>query len=313
MIRVGLFIFATCSALAQVANLSPTFEVASVKPAPPSTGGFRSMMGGDSGRLNYSNVSLKDIIAQAYQVKDYQISGPDWLGSERFDIVAKLPPGTPKDQIPLMLQSLLAERFKLQLHREKKDLPGYALVVDKKGSKLKESPVDPASSADGAPQADGSVAIIGGGGRGLGGGGGLGGGRRAAGNAASMPAGSSFILAKGRGHLEGKKQDLPSIANMLARELDRPVMDETGIKGTYDYTLDWMPDASEGGQRLGAGGGGEGRGARATASTASTPDANLAPPLLMAIQQQLGLRLEAKKILLDLIAIDHAQRVPTEN
>src|SRR5215831_3473472 len=105
MISTTLFLF---SQGAQTATTSSTFEAASVKPAAPPSGGFRVIMGGDPGRVNYSNVSLRDIIAQAYQVKDYQISGPDWLGSQRFDIIATLAPNTPKDQIPLMLQSLLA-------------------------------------------------------------------------------------------------------------------------------------------------------------------------------------------------------------
>jgi uncharacterized protein (TIGR03435 family) len=280
------------------------------------------MMGGDPGRLNYSNVSMIDIIAQAYQVKDYQISGPDWLGSQRFDIVAKLPPDTPKKQIPLMLQSLLAERFKLTIHREKKDLPGYALVVGKNGPKLKESQVDPASPVDEAPPAADGGAVVGGGGRGLGGGGGLGGGRGAARNGMPpMPAGGSFMMMRGRGHIDAKKQDLSSIANMLARQLDRPVVDQTGLKGTYDYSLDWTPDGSEGGERFGPGGrSGEGVGAGAPPTggggrglTVGAPDGNSGPPLLTAIQEQLGLRLERRKVPLDLIVIDHVEKTPIDN
>lgn len=94
MIGTALFLFAQCAVLAQTANVSKTFEVASVKTAAPLPGGgFRVVMGGDAGRLNYSNVGLKDIIAQAYQVKDYQISGPDWVGSQRFDIRREIAAG----------------------------------------------------------------------------------------------------------------------------------------------------------------------------------------------------------------------------
>src|ERR1039458_3016198 len=87
----------------------------------------------------------------AYAVKGYQINGPKWLDSERFDIVAKIPKGATKEQFQLMLQNLLAERFKLTLHHETKELPMYALVVGKGGHKLKESVEDDAA-AGAAPQ-----------------------------------------------------------------------------------------------------------------------------------------------------------------
>jgi len=138
-----------------------------------------------------------------------------------------------------------------------------------------------------------------------------------------MPTSGSFMMMRGRGHIDGKKQDLSSIANMLAHQVDRPVVDETGIKGIYDYTLDWTPADNEGGQRFGpVGRGGEGTGARAAAPPtggdriapmAGVLDGNSGIPLLTAIQQQLGLKLEAKKVPLDLIVIDHAEKVPTEN
>src|SRR5207249_1401007 len=91
---------------------------------------------GDAGRINYSNITLKNVMARAYGVKPHQITGPDWLDSARYDIVAKVPAGAAGDQIPAMLQTLLAERFKLTLHREKKVMPVYALVAGKSGPKL---------------------------------------------------------------------------------------------------------------------------------------------------------------------------------
>ena len=122
----GLIFLTCCAAFGQAAADSPTFEVASVKPAEPQTGmAIRVMMRGgpgtpDPGQLNYSNVSLKNVLMAAYAVKGYQINGPKWLDSERFDIVAKIAPGATKEQFQLMLQNLLAERFKLTLHRETK-------------------------------------------------------------------------------------------------------------------------------------------------------------------------------------------------
>jgi len=118
----------------------PAFEVASIKPAPPQAPGRVSIrMSSDPGRLNYTNVSLSDLMAKAYSVQHDHISGPAWLDTERFDIVAKIPAGVAEDQIPRMFQALLADRFKLKLHREKNQLPIYALVVGKNGPKMQKA------------------------------------------------------------------------------------------------------------------------------------------------------------------------------
>jgi uncharacterized protein (TIGR03435 family) len=113
------------------------FEVASIKPAPlQAAGRMSARMSVDAGRLHYTNVSLMDVIKQAYLVQGSQISGPAWLGADRFDIAAKIPDGVPKDQVPQMLQALMADRFKLALHRETKDLAMYSLTAAKGGPKL---------------------------------------------------------------------------------------------------------------------------------------------------------------------------------
>jgi len=88
-------------------------------------------------------MALKDYIRIAYRLKDYQISGPDWLRSERFDITAKIPEGVSPGQIPEMLQGLLTERFQLKMHREKKEFPVYALEIAKSGLKISENAPDP--------------------------------------------------------------------------------------------------------------------------------------------------------------------------
>ncbi len=132
-----------CSALTVAVSFAGgamAFEVASVKPAAPQPPGqFRISMGGDPGRVDYQGVSLKILIERAYQIKSYQVTGPDWLDSERFDVVAKLPDGAKPEDVPKMLQTLLAERFKLTVHREQKTLPVYALGVGKNGPKLQKS------------------------------------------------------------------------------------------------------------------------------------------------------------------------------
>jgi uncharacterized protein (TIGR03435 family) len=134
----GLALLAAGAVFGQTPAAAPAFEVASVKPAPPPTpGSIKVQMGGDPGMVDYKNVSLKTLIARAYRMKEYQISGPDWLETARFDILAKVPPNAPKGQVPPMLQNLLAERFKLTVHREQKVMPAYAMVVGKNGLKVK--------------------------------------------------------------------------------------------------------------------------------------------------------------------------------
>ena len=147
--RLAAFLLASL-AFAQ----SPAFEVASVKPAGPDSASSRipamlppdvqermRMSGGpgtkDPGRVNYSGVTLNMLLKRAYDIGPEQISGPAWLDSERYDIMATVAPGTTLEQFRLMLQSLLAERFELRQHRETKTLAVYLLTVAKNGPKLR--------------------------------------------------------------------------------------------------------------------------------------------------------------------------------
>ena len=262
----GLLVFAQFGAFGQSAAAPPAFEVASVKSAPPASGNnLRVMMGGDAGRVNFSNVTLRNVMTRAYSVKDGQITGPDWLGSERYDIVAKLPPNSSRDQIPLMLQTLLAERFKLTLHREKKVMPVYALVAGKNGPKL-----HPADAA----------------------------------------AGLRISMGPNGRQLNGKVS-ISQLADTLSNFMDRPVLDMTEIKGVYDIDLQWVPDENQrgpgfmgpGGARP-EGGGGERKGATDTPEGAS---------IFTAVQETLGLKLEGRKSPIDILIVDHAEKVPTEN
>jgi uncharacterized protein (TIGR03435 family) len=116
----------------------PMFEVASIKPN--TSGGSGAEMYPSKGEVRIKNYSLKQLIQAAYKVKDYSFAGSPWLDSQRFDIVAKLPPGASADQFPAMMQTLLRERFKLVVHRESKVMTALALVVDKNGLRIK--PVD---------------------------------------------------------------------------------------------------------------------------------------------------------------------------
>ena len=319
----GLAILSSCAAFAQTGGTLPSFEVASVKPAAPITDGriMVRMSGGpgsqDPGQITYNNVTIKNLMMNAYNVKGYQLSGPDWFESERYDITAKLPPDTTKEQFQLMLQSLLAERFKLTLHHQTKELPMYALVVAKGGPKMKESVDDPNAASASGPNAGGPSASASGGGSGGALGGALGGGRITMGKDGfpQLPAGVGrgglmMMGMNGRMRMSGSRQTMGQLAEMLSNRLSRPVTDMTELKANYDFTLDFAP---EDGQAMMKGvpmpmqhpDGGTG--------PAAMPDGGSGPTIFSAVQEQLGLKLEARKGPVDMLIVDTLEKVPTEN
>jgi uncharacterized protein (TIGR03435 family) len=228
-----------------------------------------------------SNVTLRDMIRQAYQVKDFQISGPDWMNSTRYNVVATIPPKTAADQIPLMWQSLLADRFKLTLHRDKKELPVYALVVGKNGPKMKEAE----DTGSPAPQPSGGRLFSGGRGR----------------------------IQIGRGRVDVKSFTLPAFTDLLSRQMDRPVLDETGLKGMYDFTLEWTPDERQRMAFMAMGGPPPGGEAPVRAGGADGGAQPSGPDIFAAVQEQLGLKMESKKSPVEIFVIDHVEKSPTEN
>jgi uncharacterized protein (TIGR03435 family) len=166
---VGLLLAAAVS-FAQTAPSKLAFEVATVKPSPPLDmaklaaevrAGKMPRFGPhvDAARAEYIYMSLKDLITVAYKVKPYQITGPAWLPTERFDIEAKMPDGASKDDAPGMLVSLLEERFKLAAHRDNQEHPVLALLVGKDGPKLKESPATSEPIDDNAPLKPGEMKV----------------------------------------------------------------------------------------------------------------------------------------------------------
>jgi uncharacterized protein (TIGR03435 family) len=258
--------------------------------------------------------TVRNLIMIAYEVKSFQVSGPPALDSERYELQATMPPDTTKEQFHVMLQNLLAERFLLKLHKETKDLPMYSLVVGKKGSKLKEAaeapPVDPDAPPPALPQMgqppkmgpDGFPILPPGGGRG----------------------GISMIMMPNRARLMGQRQTIQDLANRLTAMLDRPVMDETGLTGKYDFTLTYSPEGLNSGMGMmmpvPPPGGGPGSGSTAVAGggpgpggPANTAEMETPPDLFTAIQAQLGLKLDAKKGPVEMLVIDHVEKAPTEN
>jgi uncharacterized protein (TIGR03435 family) len=302
----SLAALAACAVFGQTAANPPQFEVASIKPAAPQPAG-RTMvsMGGDAGRLSYTNVSLRDIIRRAYEVKPYQISGPAWLNSERFDILAKIPDGAPKEQIPVMLQNLLAERFRMVVRRETKEQPVYALVVAKGGPKLTKAADEPLPEPKqdaAAPPPPPPLPP------------GAGGGHV---TPKDMPKGAVMISlnsADGASKMALRGATMGSFSDMLSNILDRPVVDMTGLSGSYDISLEAGMDELAGmGFMIAPGPGAQHAGSGAGAAT-PTPAPSSAPSAsIFTSIQQLGLKLEPRKAPIEYIVIERAEKVPTEN
>lgn len=295
------------------------FEVASIKPsALPGRGPIRfgpqgGPGGGDPGRVTYTFSTIRDLMVNAYGVKRYQISGgPNWLNSERFDIVAKVPAGATKEQVKGMLQNLLAERFKLTLHRETKELPVYALVVGAKGPKLKDSTVtDTPPASDSQPNAAPRPLLPPGPGRD-----GMKIGPDGCPETPPMAAGRAinFMMMTPNGEcMLSNGQTMDGLAAQLSDLFDRPVVDQTGAKGKYDLKLRYDPSSTPGG-RFGPMQNKEGPGpAGGDPANHIAPEREPPPSIFNALQEQLGLKLEATKGPVDLLVIDHVEKKPTEN
>ena len=298
--------FATIALFALIAGRVPTraddsniaFEAVSIKPFPEVASIMMSgCMGGpgsdDPGRINCEYTTVKMLLARAYKVKSQEIFGPGWLDSAHFNIVAKLPQGANQEQVPAMFRNLLAERFKVALHGEKRLLPGYAVTVGKSGIKMKETAPEPAAANLDAQPAGGKLPIGADGFPVL--------------RPAAIASGPIILYRQGRARLQAGNTSLATFAEALSRQLDRVVADETGLIGKYDITLYWTPDAIEPGGRP--------RPAVDAGPESSASEEAAAPDLSLfaAVEQQLGLKLESKKIERDTLVIDRAEKIPVEN
>ncbi|HZL56121.1 MAG TPA: TIGR03435 family protein [Bryobacteraceae bacterium] len=241
------------------ADANPVFEVATIKPSNPDSQGQGLTIQGH--RMVTRNTSLSFLITFAYGLHAKQIAGaPAWLDSEKFDITAEPDlEGQPNDrQIKSMIQKLLADRFKLTFHREKKELSVYAITVAKGGPKLTRDDSDP----NGLP-------------------------------------GLGF---RGKlGALGVRNATIGDFAGLMQSVvLDRPVVDQTGLTGRWDFTLDWTPEASQFGGRAGP------------PAAAAADDPTAPPDLFTATVRQLGLKLEGAKAPVDVLVVDHVEK-PSEN
>jgi uncharacterized protein (TIGR03435 family) len=248
-------------ALAAVYAQSPAFEVASIKPSDPA-GTVAIRRSGH--RIATTSTSLQFLITWAYDVhSDHLYGKPNWLDSVRYDVLAGGPqddgPAPPRltsqpSELQQMMQALLAERFKLVIHRETRELPMYALVVAKGGPKIRLT------------------------------------------EARALMGQTPFRMTA-RGRLTGTQVSAEMLAKVLSDQLGRSVQDQTRLKGVFDFKLEWEPEASS------------------TRPDGVPAPAGLptGPSLFIAMQEQLGLKLEARKGPVEVLVIDRVESAPTEN
>ncbi len=227
------------------------FDVAVVRPVDVSKLGNAISINIGSVRheeVTFGNVTLNDCIRFAYRIgSDVQIEGPNWIKSNqsqfRYDIVAKGAPGTSREQLQDMMQTLLDERFMLKVHREQKEMSYYALVLDKNGPKIRF--------------------------------------------VTDVPEGFRGTTFGGR---INSILQMPMLSYLLSRfETGRPIIDETGLRGMYEVKLEWAPSQQQ------------------------NADTSSAPSLFTAVSEQLGLKLEGRKGPVEILVVDSAEKVPTDN
>lgn len=251
------------------------FEVASIKPSTASGAYFDGGPGSkDPSQFTFVNGSFGALLRMAYAANSYQVAAPAGLPDARFDIKAKIPPGTTQGQFEVMLQSLLIERFGMKVHHETREVQGYELTVPKGSMRLMTAKMPMVMPPD-VPV--GRLPLT-----------------KDSHGDPQLPAGRNarlvIPLADGRYRFSGRMQTLTDIVAMCARELGKPVVDRSGLLGVYDFNIDFArrPDDR------------------------SEPD-DAGSPFLAAFQMQTGLRLESKKVSIDMIVIDHIEKTPTDN
>jgi uncharacterized protein (TIGR03435 family) len=308
-------VFCLFGVVSLAANAQPRFEVASVKPAQPDAE-ISSMNGGplpagpfnisgkDPGRITWTNMWLSRMIQVAYDFPADRISGPASLDTAHYDIVATVPMGTSVDDFKRMVQNLLAERFNLTVHRGAKDVSGYALEVAKNGLKITKSKdlatltaalLDDDKKPN--PKRDEAVQYMAT--------------RTQAFNALVSidengfpaprpgnpyyPPGAGFevtIVVNGRYRSTKLNASMPQIATFLGGLAGMPAQDQTGLAGIYDVHLEYLPRPS---------------------GDAPTVAADPGPDVLDAVQQQLGLKLTPQKVPVEILIVDHVEKLPTAN
>lgn len=267
-------------AMAAIASAQPRlqFEVASVKPVVTPSNMVYAM---DSSRVDLDFISLRNLIMLAYKLEAWEVAGPDWMRTSRFEVRARLPQGATKEQVPEMMQSLLADRFKLVSHRETKEESVYALQVGKDGPNLKEGAADNRHSD--SSWLNGRSIL------------------------AKYDADDGYwSVSQKRGSAEPRIFDAARITmSELARPLlfyvDGPVVDMTGLNGVYQVSLEVPLDLKAAANALAR---------RPAMDGASDPSGDVS---IFAAIRKLGLTLTKRKAPVDHLVVDQVEMVPTEN
>jgi len=225
---------------AVLAAAQSSFEVVAIKPNTSLDGGSHTNT--TNGSLTMRNVSLRMIIENAYDLKHFTLVAPDWADTLHFDINAKTSGKVKDEQLRLMLQSMLTERFALKAHRETKEMSAYALLPAKSGFKFQP----------------------------------------AEGEGSSINSNSGA----GKARATFRHVSLSRLADYLSRQVEHPVVDQTSIPDSYDFTLEWSPNQN-----------------------VEDPG----PSIFTALSEQLGLRLEPRKLPVSILVVDSVSKEPTEN
>jgi uncharacterized protein (TIGR03435 family) len=231
-------------------------------------------------------VSLKGLLTRAYEAY-FEIKGPGWLDTEAVEVEATMPPETTKEQFREMLANLIEDRFKLKYHVETKEIAGYSLVVVKGGLKIKESveAAAPQEARDDPPASGPRPRVIGPDGF------------------AMLPPGVTFGIASaggGRFRIMSRGETIDKLVQNLGTMLKCRVIDETELKAKYDYTLTYAGGMSRDGPF-------------AQPSDTRASELSSLPDIFSALQSQLGLKLEPKKVTVEVFVVDHMERTPAEN
>jgi uncharacterized protein (TIGR03435 family) len=322
---LAIFVFAGLLAgAAQVRAQSPapsaaplTFDVASIKPSEDinvAIGAGKMPHVGmkvDNQSVDFGYYTLAGLITYAYKVKAYQVTGPDWMKTAHWDIAATLPEGANKDQIPEMMQALLADRFKLEIHHDTKDMPVLALEVGKNGVKMAVSPPDP-PPADKPDDKDGTVIDTGNGQMRVKTTGTMG-----AGGSTQMsggPAGNVKIsVDNGFMHMESSKMTMEILSQQLSQFLQQPVIDKTDLKGSYVAAVDISVEDLQAVARAAGFAVGAGPGAASANSTGVPSAGDPSGGSVYASIEKLGLKLNKEKLPVEVIVVDHLEKAPTAN
>jgi uncharacterized protein (TIGR03435 family) len=288
----AISLFAALTTNAQPRDATLRFDVVSVKLSVPGPNPLehRLLRVTSPDRVRYLGISLKDVMMIAYGLKEYQVVGPDWLNNTDVDIEGIMGGGATQEQLRVMLQNLLVDRFKLAYHWGTKEFPTYSIVVGRSGPKMSES-ADRSSGDSAALPREGQVRLD------------------ADGFPVSQgarPDGIGTVKINGRSLLGAQRATMQELAKELSSKLHlgAPVSDETGLKGKYDFTLKFATL------------GWDGRfldfpelGISASAYEAMEP----LPELGVALQSQLGLKLEQKRAPVEVFVVERLEKMPSAN